>query len=196
MRLNEYTVITGKNVILTPYVSEHVEQYHKWMQDPFLQEMTASEPLSIEEEYENQKSWREDDAKLTFIILDRESENMIGDVNLFITENEDRAEVWNGEVEIMIAEESARGKGVATEAIRLFMYYVCEHLPRVQLFFVKIGDSNVSSLKLFEKLNFTFHKHVEIFSETELRLSVTRELTNSLKGHWEEYSASLISKPM
>ncbi|KAK3251907.1 hypothetical protein CYMTET_38772 [Cymbomonas tetramitiformis] len=111
MRLNEHTVITGKSVILTPYVSEHVEQYHKWMQDPFLQEMTASEPLSIEEEYDNQKSWREDDEKLTFIILDRESESMIGDVNLFITENEDSAEVWNGEVEIMIAEESARRKG-------------------------------------------------------------------------------------
>ncbi|KAK3251906.1 hypothetical protein CYMTET_38772 [Cymbomonas tetramitiformis] len=195
MRLNEHTVITGKSVILTPYVSEHVEQYHKWMQDPFLQEMTASEPLSIEEEYDNQKSWREDDEKLTFIILDRESESMIGDVNLFITENEDSAEVWNGEVEIMIAEESARRKGVATEAIRLFMHYVCEHLPRVQLFFVKIGDSNESSLKLFEKLDFRFHKHVEVFSETELRQSVTGALTNSLKEHWADYSATLINKP-
>ena len=31
------------------------------MKDPFLQEMTCSEPLTIEEEYEMQESWHKDD---------------------------------------------------------------------------------------------------------------------------------------
>lgn len=31
------------------------------MKNPFLQEMTASEPLSLEEEYEMQQSWHQDD---------------------------------------------------------------------------------------------------------------------------------------
>jgi len=31
------------------------------MQDPYVLEMTASEPLSIEEEYDMQKSWQSDE---------------------------------------------------------------------------------------------------------------------------------------
>ncbi|KXH62322.1 N-acetyltransferase [Colletotrichum salicis] len=68
-----------------------------------IQEATASEPLTLEEEYENQQSWRTSHDKLTFIIcqpLDSSSsstvttdvqagkvdasERMIGDINFFI----------------------------------------------------------------------------------------------------------------
>ncbi|CEL57575.1 N-acetyltransferase 9 OS=Homo sapiens GN=NAT9 PE=2 SV=1 [Rhizoctonia solani AG-1 IB] len=97
MRLNEFTAIIGQKVVLVPYRSEHVEQYHKWMQDPELLELTASEPLSFEEEMDMQRKWRDDADKLTFIILARANPGlvvtspnsvyelpMIGDVNLFL----------------------------------------------------------------------------------------------------------------
>lgn len=38
------------------------------MKDPLIQEATASEPLTLSEEYDMQKSWRQDADKLTFII--------------------------------------------------------------------------------------------------------------------------------
>merc|ERR1719356_1696011 len=95
MRLNERTTLIGDRCILVPYEASMVPTYHEWMLDSELQEMTGSEPLSLEEEEAMQCSWREDEHKLTFIILDRnrqvdpasgtyvEGGAMAGDVNIY-----------------------------------------------------------------------------------------------------------------
>lgn len=75
------------------------------MQDTELQAATASEPLTMAEEYDMQRSWRIDNDKLTFIVCqsreatsgpqavragdDDRPERMIGDINLFLFEPED-----------------------------------------------------------------------------------------------------------
>lgn len=60
MKINQNTIIQGKKVILVPYKHEHVALYHEWMKNTLLQELTASEPLSIEEEYQMQQNWCQD----------------------------------------------------------------------------------------------------------------------------------------
>merc|ERR1712154_383379 len=97
MKLNEDTCLLSDKFTLVPYKHKHVEKYHEWMKNVELQEQTSSEPLTLEKEYEMQKSWHEDSDKLTFIILNNEDnknendevERMIGDVNLFIADDED-----------------------------------------------------------------------------------------------------------
>nr|CCA28243.1 conserved unknown protein putative [Albugo laibachii Nc14] len=59
----------GEHIELVPYEPEHVPKYHEWMSDPILQECTASEPLTLDQEYAMQTSWRDDPKKCTFIIL-------------------------------------------------------------------------------------------------------------------------------
>ncbi|XP_078230714.1 alpha/beta-tubulin-N-acetyltransferase 9 isoform X22 [Callithrix jacchus] len=130
MRLNQNTLLLGKKVVLVPYTSEHVPRYHEWMKSEELQRLTASEPLSLEQEYAMQRSWREDADKCTFIVLDAEKWQaqpgtteescMVGDVNLFLTDLEDPT---LGEIEVMIAEPSFRGKGLGTEAVLMMLSY-------------------------------------------------------------------------
>ncbi|KAI5461636.1 acyl-CoA N-acyltransferase [Mariannaea sp. PMI_226] len=68
MRINEITAISTSKALLVPYEAHHVRQYHSWMQDADIQEATASEPMTLDEEYENQQSWRTSTDKLTFIV--------------------------------------------------------------------------------------------------------------------------------
>jgi len=81
MKINQNICIESDKVILVPYLASHVPHYHKWMSDPKIRELTASEELTVDEEYANQISWREDELKLTFIIVDktREIHSMAGD---------------------------------------------------------------------------------------------------------------------
>jgi len=175
MKLNEKVVIYGTRVILVPYEREHVEKYHNWMKDREILEATASEPLSIEKEYEMQESWRRDEDKLTFILLSAakieagstEVEAMIGDVNLFLNDPEDDQA---GEIEVMIAEKDARQKGCATEAVKLMMGYCYDKL-HISRFIAKIGKHNLKSYSLFKnKLKFRFESESEIFEEFTMEL--------------------------
>ena len=118
MKDNYHTLIEGRKVQLVPYRRKFVENYNEWMKDPYILEMTASEPLSLQEEFDMQKSWAEDHTKCTFIILSRDSESvgessdelqrMAGDVNLFLNDRDDKG---IAEIEVMVAEESCRNKG-------------------------------------------------------------------------------------
>ncbi|KAI0364896.1 acyl-CoA N-acyltransferase [Pilatotrama ljubarskyi] len=162
-----------------------------------LRELTASEPLTLEEEYEMQRKWQTDEDKLTFILLSGElfdakgdarvtpesltSLPMIGDVNLFLKgcpEDED----FEVEVEIMIAEPAFRRRGIAYTALQLMLSYATDPssppplpVPKDRLV-ARIGDKNEPSIRLFEKLGFSVTKRVAVFEEVELRYTGANQL--------------------
>lgn len=225
-------ILTPK-ILLVPYSPHHVPTYHTWMQSPELQLLTASEPLTLDEEYAMQFSWRQDADKLTFILCTAPTRTdieeitpeqddapgmMLGDVNLFIYQDDDDegdAEEENeeesvrkttqtskkpkpnliGELEIMIAPPSHRGKGYAKAALHAFLWYISSSLPdilaeyaassdrtggreenRLKYLRVKIGQENLRSIRLFEGVGFVRTGVVaNYFGEVELRLGSMEE---------------------
>ena len=181
--MNWDTALAGPRCLLVPYGREHVPKYHAWMECEWLREMTASERLTLEEEYAMQASWREDPKKCTFIVVARPRDwatpqgaasrdcyanaEMVGDVNMFLDRDDDSM----GEMEIMIAEERFRRQGVASEALRMMMRYAMETLG-IRRFFCKIGEANEASIALFTHLGYTVCNRVEAFKEVELELVV------------------------
>lgn len=122
------------------------------MEDEELQKATASDRLTLEEEYAMQKSWREDADKLTFIVCTAPADTaslsktniqlkagqqdspdaMIGDINLFLYVNEEDDEEEDlskpqsvlGEIEIMIARDTHQGKGLGRTVLQTFIWYI------------------------------------------------------------------------
>lgn len=114
--------------------------------------------MTLEEEYENQQSWRTSADKLTFIIcepvdavtaIDLETvtagkqdanKHMIGDVNFFLypddedergvvaTEDGNAQQRLIGEVDVMIASKDDRGKGYGEGAVRALLIYLQRHI--------------------------------------------------------------------
>ena len=178
MRLNQHTALLGSRVTLLPYMRAHVPQYHAWMCDAELLRLTASEPLSLAEEFENQQSWLLDPLKLTFIVASADAERrLLGDVNLYTHAHFEPGEA---EVAVMIAEPSARRSGCAREALLLVMAFAVQHLA-ISTFIAKIDHDNRPSRLLFQKLGFTADAPdpddatllgaPNVFGEVELRLA-------------------------
>lgn len=194
-----------------------------------IQEATASEPLTLEEEYSMQRSWRQDADKLTFIVcraittgaegdipsqteLQSESDSpstMVGDINLFLRvddgEEGDSPPQIVGEIELMIAEKVNQRCGFGRAALLMFMRYIVQTQGPIldefvgggdvdietvrklrtgvetagssqglafECLSVKIGQTNLRSLALFEGLGFEkVSAEPNFFGEFELRKS-------------------------
>lgn len=108
--------------------------------------------MTIEEEYENQQSWRTSPDKLTFIICEPiatepptltitakkedADEHMVGDVNFFFYPDEEdgddaESDALIGEVDVMIAAKKHRGKGYGEAAVRSLLLYIQTHLDDI-----------------------------------------------------------------
>jgi RimJ/RimL family protein N-acetyltransferase len=177
-RLNSKLRIKLAQVCLIPYRAIHVQKYFDWMKNEELLRLTGSEPLSLQEEKLNQISWRDDPNKCTFIITDLKG-NLIGDVNCFLSINDDDANKKIGELNVMIAEKSYRHKGLGTEAIAGMIWYAKQSL-NVSKFVAKITLDNEFSQNLF-KTKFAFKEVGRSEAFKEITMESTNELDDKLK---------------
>ncbi|XP_034665242.1 N-acetyltransferase 9-like protein [Drosophila subobscura] len=199
MHLNENIKLLGNKITLVPYEARHVPKYHDWMSNETLRQLTASEELTLSEEYLMQQSWREDSDKLTFIILaadiyardNDEIAAMVGDTNLFLRLDPDSNERV-AEAEIMIAEPQARGKGYGREAMLLMLKYAQTQL-QLHKFEVKIDMDNAVSLRLFESFQFVETARVKVFHEVTMQREITTEwidwLDKQVELKMEDYNS-------
>ena len=101
---------------------------------------------------------------------------MIGDVNLYFHTYLEKDEA---EIEVMIAEKEARGKGFAQQALKIMMHYGFKY-HNITKFIAKIKMKNVPSIKLFQdKLKFQKLKDLDFFEESHFILNY-EELSNDL----------------
>jgi len=154
------------------------------MQDPHIQEATASEPLSLDEEYAMQRSWRSDHDKLTFIAClplpsssttsstpaqirggeHDAAERMIGDVNLFLSPADEDDEGCIGELELMIAPTSARRKGYGRATVITFLHYIQTHLDAIlDEYKQKLDMEKMILLQLRVKIGSKNEKSIALF---------------------------------
>ncbi|XP_073444095.1 alpha/beta-tubulin-N-acetyltransferase 9 isoform X3 [Dendrobates tinctorius] len=152
MRVNEDTVLRGHRVLLVPYDPHHVPRYHEWMKSEELQKLTASEPLTLDQEYDMQRSWREDSDK-----------------------------------------HKSRRRGFGEESVQLMLYYGATTLG-ISTYQAKIGEENVTSIRLFNRLHFSTVSYSSIFQEMTLHWEVSETerqwLLDSLHFTVESYRAT------
>lgn len=154
--------------------------------------------MTLEEEYENQQSWRTSSDKLTFIVCapleeattpvvkagtSDADELMRGDINFFLHAYEASSEEeealaqaagnWlTGEVDVMIASPTHRGRGMGRAAVQALLAYLRRHMDEMLAehgelkdLMVKIKEGNAGSRALFGKMGFEQRGGVNYFGE-------------------------------
>ena len=81
-----------------------------------------------------------------------------------------------GEFNVMIADKAYRRKGYGYYTVILVMMWAVRY-AKLKEFFVKIKKNNTPSIKMFEKIGFTFFRYNRHFDENEYRIKVTNELS-------------------
>lgn len=113
------------------------------------------------------------------LILNHISDSMIGDTNIFITDKNNMV----GEIEIMIAEETARGSKRGWEAVILMLLYGIMCI-KIKTFEAKINIENNISINMFKKLHFEEKSRSEIFQEVTLEKVVDNDWMKTLEGYF------------
>lgn len=207
MRANADLVLAcpaAPRVALVPYTRAAVPTYHVWMEDAALRAATASERLTLADEYAMCDAWAGDDDKLTFLIVvgqggsghgDSSSPSPrftpVGDVNLFFNDPDGDRSI--AELEVMVAVPSARRGGVASTAIALMLAWAADAVG-VRRVVAKVGCDNAPSLAMFRRLGFDDVGGSAVFNEAHRALDVGSEAGRALVARVDGWTATRVSE--
>lgn len=99
--------------------------------------------------------------------------SLFSDVNIFFNDHDDPNHT--AEIEVMIAEEAARGKRIGLTAVVLMLLYGINQF-QINKYTAKIGLENKVSISLFkDKLGFSEVSKSEVFQEVTLEMAVNED---------------------
>ena len=116
--------LVGEKIYLSPRNAEDVEIFTEWMNDFFITDYTGRsyKIMTLQEEKEYLEKASGD--KNVFVIIDNQTDKMIGTVGLHSVDHINRTATLG----IFIGDKSGRNKGYGTEAIRLILEYGFKYL--------------------------------------------------------------------
>lgn len=157
---NVLPTLIGNKVVLSgiPDSEEFYNLYHKWLSNEELKYKLGEEDMkyTLKEIKQMHDEWKKDLNNMTFCILNKETKEPIGDINLLISKE------FNNEPEISIMLGNHSGKGFGYEASTLLLNFAFEKL-NIKKINLSVYEDNIPAVKLYEKLG--FKKTKEIFDE-------------------------------
>lgn len=148
---NQLPEIIGEKVILAPIPDsdEFYKLYHKWLCNKDLKLKLGEENTEYtqKEIKEMHDEWKKNFKNMTFCILNRQTKEPIGDINLFDSEEFNNLP----EISIMIGEHS--GKGFGTEASQLLLSFAFKKLKLSEIN-LSVYKDNLPAVALYKKLGF------------------------------------------
>ena len=161
---NKLPELMGEKVILVPVPdsNEFYELYLKWISNEDVKRRLGEEGTKYtwKEVKEMHDEWRKDFKNMTFCILNKETKEPIGDINLFDSEE------FNGlpEISIMIGKHS--GKGFGTEASQLLLNFAFKELKLKEVN-LSVYKDNLPAVGLYKKLGFETYGEIKDENDRE-----------------------------
>jgi len=155
---NQLPEIEGEKVILTPIPdsNEFYELYLKWISNEDLKRKLGEEGTKYtwEEIKVMHDEWKNDFKNMTFCILNKQTKEPVGDINIFDSEE------FKGmpEISIMIGDHS--GKGFGTEASQLLLNFAFKKLKLDEVH-LSVYKDNLPAVGLYKKLGFETYEEIK-----------------------------------
>ena len=148
---NKLPNLIGEKVILSsvPDSDEFYKLYHEWLCNKELKIKLGEENMEYthEEIKKMHDEWRMDFKNMTFCILNKQTKEPIGDINLFDSEEFNNLP----EISIMLGKHS--GKGFGTEASQLLIDFAFKKLKLTEIN-LSVYKDNLPAIGLYKKLGF------------------------------------------